>query len=347
MTWINYLRIFLLPLSLIYFFVIKTKEFVYNSNFLRKILGINIYHSKIPVICVGNIRVGGTGKSQIVLELARKLSKKNQKIAILSRGYKRKSKGFLEVTSSDAEKFGDEPCLLKKNLLDAKIFVSKNRKSGLQKINQSGDVDFILMDDGLQNLSVHKNLSIVLIDNNFFSKNLIERLLIPAGNLRENKKKIFTYDFVIYNKKFEDEMPSKVITKNFVQAEYCFDSFLNLEGDSLRLEELNQKKFGAFCGIAQPKSFKKMFEKLQISPVFLKIFPDHHFYDIQDFQLLIKFVKNFGCNHLITTEKDIVRLTNFQNEFKRAEVFLYYAKITAKIYNEENLIQKILCLKEK
>jgi tetraacyldisaccharide 4'-kinase len=343
----SYLRIFLLPFSLIYFIAIKIKELVYTSDFLRKIFGIEIFCSKIPVICVGNIRVGGTGKSQIVLELARKLIEKKQRVAILSRGYRRKSKGFFEVTSLDVEKFGDEPVLLKKNLPNAKVFVSENRKLALKKINEEGETDFILMDDGLQNLKVHKDLTIVLIDRNFFSKNLIERFLLPAGNLREPKKKIFDYDFVIYNKKFDDfEIPEND-EKGFVISEYCFDSFQDLEGNFVSLESLKEKKVGAFCGIAQPVSFQKLLEKTQIFPVFFKTFPDHHFYDEQDCKLLIKFVKNFGCNHLITTEKDIVRLTKFQNEFKRAGVFLYYAKITAKIYSEENLIQKILCLKEK
>lgn len=347
MSKLQYLRVFLLPFSLIFFLAIKFKEIFYHSNFLRKIFSIQIYHSRIPVICVGNIRVGGTGKSQIVLELAKKLIEKSNRVAILSRGYKRKSKGFFEVDSFDAEKFGDEPVLLKRNLPDAKVFVSEDRKLALQKINEMNEADFILLDDGLQNLSVHKDLSIVLIDKNFFSKKFLERLLLPAGNLREPAKKVFDYDFVIYNKKFNDNEISKNRIENFILAEYQFEGFQDFEGNQLKLLELKEKKVGAFCGIAQPESFQNLLEKLQISPVFFRVFPDHYFYTIEDYKILIKFVENFGCNHLITTEKDIVRLAKFQNEFKRAGVFLYYAKITAKIFNEENLIQKILCLKEK
>lgn len=343
----NYFRILLLPLSLIYFIAIKIKELLYTSYVLRKIFGLEIFYSKIPVICIGNIRVGGTGKSQIVLELARKLLVRNYRVAILSRGYKRKSKGFFEVNSLDVEKFGDEPVLLKRNLPDAKVFVSENRKLALKKINENGEIDFILMDDGLQNLSFHKDLTFVLIDRNFFSKNFIERFLLPAGNLRETKKKIFDYDFVIYNKKFDDTEIPEVEKKGFVLAEYYLDSFQDLDGNIISPGDLKGKKIGAFCGIAQPDSFRKLLEKIEIFPVFLKIFPDHHSYNAEDIEILIKFVKNFGCNHLITTEKDIVRLTKFKNEFKRAGVFLYYAKITAKIYSEENLIQKILCLKQK
>ncbi|MEJ5304819.1 MAG: tetraacyldisaccharide 4'-kinase [Ignavibacteria bacterium] len=346
MNKINCLRIFLLPFSFVYFLAIKIKEFAYHSNFIKRILGLNIYYSRIPVICIGNIRVGGTGKSQIVLELAKKLLEKGNRIAILSRGYRRKSKGFFEVVSFDTEKYGDEPVLLKKNLPNAKVFVSEDRAMALQKIDENGNFDFILLDDGLQNLSFHKDIKLVLIDKNFYSKNLIERFLLPAGNLREPKKKIFDYDFVIYNKKFDEQRIANQLAQNFLLSEYRFEYFEDFEGNVLQSDDLNLKKFGAFCGIAQPESFKKLFEKLQISPLFLKIFPDHHRYGVQDFEILIKFVEKFGCNHLVTTEKDFVRLTNFINEFKRAGVFLYYAKITARIFDEENLIQKILCLKK-
>ncbi len=97
MTKLQYLRFFLLPFSFIYSLAIKFKELLYHSSFLRKIFGIQVYHSKIPVICVGNIRVGGTGKSQIVLELAKKLLEKSNRVAILSRVIKENSEDFLKL----------------------------------------------------------------------------------------------------------------------------------------------------------------------------------------------------------------------------------------------------------
>ncbi|MCX8056995.1 MAG: tetraacyldisaccharide 4'-kinase [Ignavibacteria bacterium] len=347
MNFFQYLRILLLPLSLIYWIVLLIRNYIYSSHFFRKLFNLQVLKSQIPVVCIGNIRVGGTGKTQILITIAHSLIERNQKVAILSRGYKRKSKGFFEVTSFDYEKFGDEPVLLKMNLNSAKVFVSENRVYGIQEIFRIGNFDFILMDDGLQNLTVQKDYSIVLIDKNYFSKNPIERLLLPAGNLREGRKKIFSYDKIIYNQKFSHEIKKFNDFKNLHLAKYVLKNFQSLDEKIVEIEELKKHNVGAFCGIAQPNSFKELLSKNSIFPQFFKVFSDHHSYQIQDLKLLLKFVEKFGCKYLITTEKDIVRVTKFKNEFERAEVFLIYAKITAEISNEENLIQDILCLKKK
>lgn len=344
---IHSLRILLLPFSLLYWILISIKNLLYTNNSLKKIFRIESYKSEVPVICVGNIRVGGTGKSQIVLTIAQELIKRNQSIAILSRGYKRKSKGFFEVDSFDVEKFGDEPVLLKMNINNARVFVSEDKKVAIQNINRTYQFDFILMDDGLQNLSVQKDFSIVVLDNNFYSKNIFEKLLLPAGNLRESKSKIFDYDCLIFNKKFEEDESKKPSHKNFFEAKYKLEKFINIDGKEFDINELQKQNSGAFCGIAQPLTFEKLLRKNLIFLRFFKVFPDHYYYQIQDLKLLLKFVEKFGSNYLITTEKDIVRLVKFKNEFERAGVFLIYAKITAEIKNEEKLIQNILCLKRK
>ncbi len=145
----EWLRILLLPFSLLYWIAVTLKNQIYKSEILKKIFQIEIRKSQIPVVCVGNIRVGGTGKSQIVMTIAQRLIEQNQRVAILSRGYKRKSKGFFEVDSFDYEKFGDEPVLIKFNVKDAKVFVSEDRKIAIDRINQLIEFDFILMDDWL------------------------------------------------------------------------------------------------------------------------------------------------------------------------------------------------------
>ncbi len=346
MSKFHYLRLMLIPFSFLYWMLISLKFLIYNSNLLRKFLKIEAYHSSIPIICVGNIRVGGTGKTQIVIELSKKLDELGYKIAILSRGYKRKSHGFFEVISDDFEKFGDEPVLIKSNLKNVRVFVSEDRKKGIQKIQEKEDFDFIVMDDGLQNLKVRKDLSIVLIDKNYFSKNLLENLLLPAGNLRETKKNISYYDFIIFNQKF-DEFKLDVAFDNFYIAHYNFITFADLNGISHRIEDIRTKTIIAICGIAQPDSFIKLLEKNRIFAKFSRFFPDHHIYDIQDLKLLLKFVEKFGSNYIVTTEKDFIRLKKFKDEFERAGVFLLYAKITASIRSENEIVNRILCLKGK
>lgn len=343
----NYLRIFLVPFTFIFWIAISIRSILYKSKIIRKIFRITITKSKIPVVCIGNIRVGGTGKTQIVMLIAKKLIEKKIRVAILSRGYKRKSKGFLEVDSIDYEQFGDEPVLIKRNIFDARVFVSENRPIAIEKLNSKNEFDLILMDDGLQNLSVKKDYSIVLIDKNFFSKKLAENLLLPAGNLREPKMKLKDYDCLIFNKKFESLDSLPLSHKKIFFSEYYFEGLRDFEDNDLEIEKIKTQNVGIFCGIAQPQTFEKLIKSLGIFYKFSKFFPDHHYYDIQDLKILLKFVEKFGCNHLITTEKDIVRLSKFNDKFKRAGVFLLYAKITAKIINEENLLQDIICLIKK
>lgn len=341
----HYLRLLLLPLSGFYWLGLTIKSIVYNTNALRKIFRIEIFNSKIPIVCVGNIRVGGTGKSQLILKIAESLIQRGNQVAILSRGYKRKSSGFHEVTSNDAEFFGDEPVLIKMNLTQAKVFVSEDRIKALKKLNEENKYDFILMDDGLQNLSVKKDYSICLIDKNYFSKQILEKLLLPAGNLRENRKNIHNYDCLIVNKKFEDFDFANINDRKKFIARYKLDAFKNFDNQTIPIDEMQTENNGIFCGIAQPDSFRNLFENNNIPFKFFKSFPDHHYYNLEDLKLLLKFAEKFGCKNLITTEKDFVRLTKFKDEFKRAGVFLYSTKITAEIQNEDELINEILCLK--
>lgn len=346
MNFISYLRLFLFPFSGIYWLGFVLKKNSYSSNSLQKLFGLEIYTSKVPVICIGNIRVGGTGKSQLIIRIAECLVQKGKEVAILSRGYKRKSKGFYEVTSDDAEFFGDEPVLIKMNLTNAKVFVSEDRSTALRKLNDEFQFDFILMDDGLQNFSIRKDYSIVLIDKNYFSNKILEKLLLPAGNLRESKKSINKYDCLIINKKFEDfDIVNINHRKKFI-ARYRLEGFVDFDNQTNSTDKIRTENNGLFCGIAQPESFKILFEKNNIPFSFFKSFPDHHLYDLEDLKILIKFVEKFGCKNLITTEKDFVRLTKFKDEFKRAGVFLYSTKITAVIQNEDELINEILCLKK-
>lgn len=337
----KYLRLALIPLSLIFLIIIRIREFLYRNEILKS------YSSSVPVICLGNIRVGGTGKSQLIITLSNDLISRGYNIAILSRGYKRKTKGFLEVESFDVDKFGDEPVMIKKNLPEAKVYVSENREYGIKKILSYNKPDFILMDDGLQNFSVKKDFAIVLIDKSFLSKNIIDKVLIPAGNLREPKSSVKKYDFIIFNRKFDYDYSPKIDSPNFSYSNYKLKGIFDFDDNEEDTNTLKKSKFVAFCGIAQPESFFKIFENEGILIVGKKIFPDHHKYTVQDLTILIKFVKKLGCNKLITTEKDSVRTLKFKDEFKRAEVFLYYTKIEGIIEDQINLVEKILCLKTK
>jgi len=309
------------------------------------------YFSPVPVVCIGNIRVGGTGKSQVIISVAEKLLEKGQKVAVLSRGYKRKTKGFSEVSSFDSEKFGDEPVMIKKLIPDAYVFVSENRVKGIKQILSKYKLDFILLDDGLQNYSVKKDYEICLIDKTYCSKNLVERLLIPAGNLREPRSQVYNFDCIIFNNKFDDTTKTldlrEKIGEKLYWAEYRLKGFFNELGNEVLLDQIKESKNLVFCGIAQPESFKKLFLKYQIPFENFIFYPDHKKYNLEDSKRLIKFAEKFDCKFLITTNKDFVKIQKFINEFKRAGVLPIFVKITAILENYDKIINDMLCLKRK
>ncbi len=169
----------LLPLSWLYGWGVNLRNKLYDAHILKQ------KKYDIPVICVGNLTVGGTGKTPHIEYLVKLLSSR-YKVCVLSRGYKRKSRGFVEVEpDSDVEDVGDEPLQIKQKFPDALVVVDKNRNKAIEKIlkmQEDKKPDVILMDDGYQHRSVIPSLSILLVDSN---RPIFEDTLLPAGNLRE------------------------------------------------------------------------------------------------------------------------------------------------------------------
>lgn len=362
----KYLRLLLLPLSGVYWLIIMIKNILYDKNILK------VYKSKIPIVCVGNISTGGTGKTPLLLTISKGLLDKGKNIAILSRGYKRKTEGYLEVDEINPEKFGDEPAMLIRNLNNVNIVVSENRVKGIENIARSYKPDFILMDDGLQNRSVYKNFSIAVIDESYKKNNLLDRILIPAGNLREPSSHLRDFDVVIRNRKFaekDNENFANVENQNLFSAKYSLEGIYDLNGNRIELNELwnippqprqveedmsaqtsrnrqvrIEKKSNnfIFCGIANPKSFEQMFDSIGINYSGKKFFGDHHSYSKNDVLKIISLAKKLGSTNLITTEKDIARLQRFGDIFIDNDTNILYTKIKAEIVNFENLIEQII-----
>ena len=172
----------MLPLSWLYGIGVDLRNWLFNRKILKQ------HTFDIPVICVGNLTVGGTGKTPHIEYLIRLLTPR-YKVAVLSRGYKRKSKGFLIVdTDSKVQDVGDEPLQIKQKFPNTLVVVDKNRVSAIQKIlsiEKSERPDVILLDDGFQHRHVLPSLSILLVDSN---RPVFEDKLLPAGLLREPLK---------------------------------------------------------------------------------------------------------------------------------------------------------------
>lgn len=290
---INVFSILLLPLSLLYFVFYK----------LRCLININPYRSKIPVICIGNLTAGGSGKTPLAVELAKVL--KNKHFCFLTKGYGGNFKNVLKVSeNSSADEVGDEALILRDY---GDVFVSKSRVDGLKYINEISiknnnfNYDYIIVDDGLQNPTFVKDKIFLVINGNFGFGN---GLFLPAGALRDKLKNIYQkVDLVVINGDDEKNI-SKVCEKykiNYTKAKITAITY-NID---------LTKEYVAFCGLGLPEKFRKTLYENGIKVKNFVVFEDHHKYTNKDMENLRNISKDLK---LITTRKDFVKLSD---EYKK------------------------------
>jgi len=308
---ITFLRIILLPLSYIYYLIILLKKKISKPK-----------KFDLTIICIGNIYVGGTGKTSVSIEIFKTLENL-KKICFLTKGYKRKSSKdfFFNKNSTNENEYvhiGDEAILLNKF---GPVFISNNRSRALNKIQQLG-FEVVIMDDGLQDHYIKKDLKIVCFDSKKWVGN---GELLPAGPLREKLDNIKDTDFIILNG--NKNLLAEEIIKNINPQ----IKILYLEKELLNKNELLTREYIVFCGLGNPESF---FELLELNNIKIKkkiIFPYHHLYNAKDIELLKKYSNEFNCNFL-TTEKDSVRINN---DFKKK---LYISKIKYNLSDASSLV---------
>jgi len=289
------ISVLLFPLSLIYGLITAFLAAFYSSR-----------QVKLPckVISVGNITLGGTGKTLAVEYIARFLREKNKKIAILSRGYKKGNSSM-----------GDEPLMLKNRLGDIPVIVDTDRVKGSLKAMQEYGVDTVLLDDGFQQWRIKKDLEILLVDAGQAFGN---RMLLPAGILREGLFAIRRADIVILTKTDlagDYSGLKKTIFRINPQAR-IFESVhapeglyrLEAEGEQVSLEGLRTGKTALLSGIADPDSFKALAMKLGADIKAVFSFPDHHQYSVGELEEIAVKAMESGITRVITTEKDAVKL---------------------------------------
>ncbi|MBN1252067.1 MAG: tetraacyldisaccharide 4'-kinase, partial [Bacteroidales bacterium] len=254
------LRKLLFPLSIIYGIIISFRNFLFDINFLKS------KEFNIPVISVGNITAGGTGKTPHVEYLISILSSK-YKIAILSRGYKRKTKGFvLADTSPNSEKIGDEPAQIKNKFPDTIVAVDEKRVNGIKNL-LINNLDAIILDDAYQHRYVKPGLSILLID---FNRPISNDFLLPAGNLREHRKaqkradiiiitkspnNIKPIDIGLLSKKINPEYYQKIFFTNLIYGKLQSVFSKTIQSPSDFLIGSNIYTIVVFTGIAYTKPF--------------------------------------------------------------------------------------------
>ena len=349
----------LLPLSWLYGIGVGFRKLLFEMNILKT------RSYKTPVISVGNITVGGTGKTPHVEYLVRLLKDKIH-VAVLSRGYKRKSKGFLLATNdSTATELGDEPFQIKQKFPDIDVAVDKKRTRGIENlINKrltKKEVDAILLDDAYQHLYVKPGLNILLVD---YHRLIIHDELLPAGRLREPVKEKDRADIVIVTKcpKTLNPMEFRVLTKQMNLYPYQQLFFTTLDYEPLKavfpkcldntkkqesiidLSALSDKHVLLLTGIASPDQII-----LDLTPFAASIQPltfgDHHYFKKKDIDRLNEAFDTLPSPKLIiTTEKDATRLElvdGLSDEIKK-HLYVLPVKISFMLEGEEPFNEKII-----
>lgn len=263
-------------------------------TWLRK-MNIKTENASIPVICVGNLVLGGSGKTPTVIALVSILKELGYTPHIITRGYKGKTRSTHRVTAEDAPyKVGDEPVLLARH---APTWVGKNRIRSCKKAIRSG-ADILVFDDGLQNKAVFKDISFMVVDG---QQGFGNGGLFPAGPLRTSLDEGKTIVDAIIHINPSAEVSSQLKEFNKPIFEAKFEA----------LTELSPQKVIAFAGLGYPEKFRTFLTSLGFEVVQFLPFPDHHGYTNQDIQKLMNLEKAMNLP-LVTTEKDFVKLSHLQ-----------------------------------
>ena len=301
------------PISPLYSSLMSCRAACYQKNlFKQHIVGV-------PVISVGNLTMGGTGKTPMVMMLARQLQEAGYNPGIISRGYGGEAKNDVNVVSDgqsvrlSAAEAGDEPCLLAAMLPGIPVLTGKKRILPCQAAVSNYGVDIILLDDGFQHLSVKRNVDIVLFNATVLAGN---SRVFPAGDLREPVKALNRTDlFVLTGVNDENQERSEAFETLLQQRFPAIPVFsvknnlpeiLTIDNQAVPIEELANPL--SFCGIANPERFFSSLSALGIQPDAQVIFRDHVKYGDKELGRLKSEIASKDIDCIITTSKDLVKL---------------------------------------
>lgn len=340
------LRVIFSPLAFLYALIIRIRNFLFDKNIL---CSMNV---KAKVISVGNITVGGSGKTPAVLMIGNTLKNAGRNFGVLSRGYGRETSGYILVSDgndikSSVEKCGDE-ILLVASELKVPSAVSEDRVKGAENLINDTNVNTIILDDAFQHRWIKRDLDIVLVDQRFLNKiDFIEQNPIPLGMMRESFDSLKRADLVVLNRKFSErsEIPQK-LKKYFIGKE-VFHGYYTSEGifdvktqKSFSLEDFQGQKSLVVCGIAKPYSFLNILEQNKIDITNKLLYPDHANYTTAEVQEIRKMFYDTNSHSVLTTHKDAVKLKNFRKELD--DIDIYYLKIEMKIEEQEKFNALVL-----
>jgi tetraacyldisaccharide 4'-kinase len=295
------MRALLWPLSLIYAAIVRLRVWLYAKGLMKQ------KRLRAPVVSVGNLTVGGTGKTPMVIWLAERFLAEGKRVAILSRGYR------------GADGTSDEIEMMKFRLQGRAAFgVGKNRFAEGQRIESQHPVDVFLLDDGFQHLQLARNLDILLMDA---SRRLAGESLLPAGRLREPLSAMSRANILVFTR--TENMPGTVGAIQKLNQYPVFAAATQLVGfrrlggeiSLLSSSEIGAGPFFAFCGLGNPDAFFRDLSNWGLPASGQMSFPDHHCYTEQDVLQIQLGAKRAGAKAFVTTEKDEQNLRGMRIDY--------------------------------
>lgn len=344
-------KLLLYPFSALFGIIVSIRNFLYDYKIFKSV------EFEIPVISIGNITVGGTGKTPHTEYLVELLSKQFQ-VTTISRGYKRKTKGYQEVKSSSlATEVGDEPLQIKSKYNEVQVVVDENRVHAIRKIQiQDSSLlpDVILLDDAFQHRRVSPGINILLID---FNRPIDKDQLMPVGRLRESKWQMRRANVIIYTKCPQEISP---ITRRIIMKDVFLRPYQNLffttmvyqpltpvfADQAIETPKLASDKTHVLLvtGIANPEHLRNYLANFTEDILDLK-YPDHHNFNTSNIQQIEqKFASIKASNKIIiTTEKDSMRLKDMDlSPLLKSHLFFIPLKIKFLDSEGKNFDEKIV-----
>lgn len=308
----------LFPLSPLYGLATVMRNWLYDLGILNSV------DVGVPVISIGNITAGGSGKTPIVMNAASIFLDAKKRVAIISRGYGRETKGTIIVSDgqnilADADSGGDEPLLIALQLKNAIVISDEDRVRGARKAIEDFGAEVIVLDDGFQHRHIKRIKDIVLIDS---QQSPFETMLLPAGYRRETPGSLKRADSVIVTK-VKDEDTSKMLLSSIKldSVQHKFSSSFRPSGIKhlfggvvQSIDMLKGHTAIAFCGIAKPESFKETLSSCGVDIREFFSFGDHHRYLQSEIEMIVRSMQSHKTDFIMTTEKDAMRLTGFEAE---------------------------------
>jgi len=339
------LRLVALPLVPIYALITAIRNFLFDLKIF------SAAKVEATVISVGNLTVGGSGKTPLVVYLTNLMKQHEKKVAVLSRGYGRQSKGFLFVSDgtelkTNVEECGDE---IYQTVLECSVpaAVCESRVKGAKQLLAKAAIDTIILDDAFQHRWIFRDLDILIFEQRFLLEaSPLRRTFLPTGLLREDFTSTKRADIIVVNRKFSElkEIPARLQkyfdAKKVFTARYSAKGFFDIKKKTFyESKEFEGQKSLVISGIANPHSFFKALEQLNVDTENRMIFRDHKFYTPEDIQNIRKQFYAANVHSVITTQKDAVKLMQYKKELDDIDIF--YLKIELQFDDEKEFANEI------